>query len=212
MGAGSFGVSADVPRPRCASGLAAAGLPRRRDLAAALRLRVRRLAALLAVVVFLAADALGSGLQPIADALLRLRGVGVLLSRSRRSGRTRCPRARSARPRRCRRGGSRAAGSACSRPAAPRIAARLVEQLADDGDVLHVARDQPAGVERLDVASPAATPRLASVISRSTNGRSSFAFGTVVSMRSWRMSAVAWLRRSAMPCSLTRPSFRCAML
>jgi hypothetical protein len=32
------------------------------------------------------------------------------------------------------------------------------------------------------LASPAATPRLAMVISRSTNGRSSFAFGIVVSI------------------------------
>jgi hypothetical protein len=31
---------------------------------------------------------------------------------------------------------------------------------------------------------------LAIVISRSTNGRSSLAFGTVVSIRSWRISAV----------------------
>src|SRR3954471_19209553 len=58
----------------------------------------------------------------------------------------------------------------------------------------------------------AATPRLAIVISRSTKGRSSFAFGMVVSMRSCLMSAMAWLRRSAVRCSLTRPSFRNARL
>jgi hypothetical protein len=40
-------------------------------------------------------------------------------------------------------------------------------------------------------ASPAAMPRLATVIRRSTNGRSSRAFGTVVSMCSCRRSAVA---------------------
>ena len=60
--------------------------------------------------------------------------------------------------------------------------------------------------------SPAASPRLAIVISRSTKGRSSLAFGTVVSIRSCRMSAVAWFRSSAMRCSVTRPNFRCATL
>src|SRR5262249_47349554 len=34
----------------------------------------------------------------------------------------------------------------------------------------------------------------------------------VVSMRSCRMSAIAWLRSSAVRCSLTRPSLRCARL
>ena len=38
----------------------------------------------------------------------------------------------------------------------------------------------------LPFGSAAFTPRLAIVIIRSTNGRSSFAFGTVVSMRSWQ--------------------------
>jgi hypothetical protein len=57
-------------------------------------------------------------------------------------------------------------------------------------------------------ASLPASPRLAIVISRSTNGRSSFARGTVVSIRSWRNSAVAWFRSIAMRCSVTRPSFR----
>jgi hypothetical protein len=67
-------------------------------------------------------------------------------------------------------------------------------------------------VQRLAVAALAATPRLAIVISRSTNGRSSFAFGMVVSMRSCRSSAIAWFRSSASRCSVTRPSFRCATL
>src|SRR5262249_24297763 len=48
--------------------------------------------------------------------------------------------------------------------------------------------------------------------SRSTKGRSSFAFGTVVSMSSCRRSAIAWLRSIARRCSVTRPSFRCATL
>ena len=60
----------------------------------------------------------------------------------------------------------------------------------------------------LPFASPPARPRLAMVMIRSTNGRSSFAFGIVVSMRSWRRSASAWLRSIAMRCSVTRPSFR----
>src|SRR6185436_348947 len=64
----------------------------------------------------------------------------------------------------------------------------------------------------LPLASPPAMPRLAMVISRSTKGRSSFAFGIVVSMRSCRMSAIAWLRSSAVRCSLTRPSLRYARL
>jgi DNA-directed RNA polymerase subunit alpha len=54
------------------------------------------------------------------------------------------------------------------------------------------------------------TPRLAMVISRSTNGRSSLAFGTVVSIRSCASSASAWLRSSAVRCSETRPSLRWA--
>ena len=53
-------------------------------------------------------------------------------------------------------------------------------------------------------------PRLATVMSRSTNGRSSFARGTVVVRCSWRSRAVAWFRSIAMRCSVTRPSFRCA--
>src|SRR5690349_15601314 len=58
--------------------------------------------------------------------------------------------------------------------------------------------------------SPRATPRLAIVIRRSTNGRSSLARGTVVVRCSWRSRAVAWFRSMAMRCSVTRPSFRCA--
>ena len=53
-------------------------------------------------------------------------------------------------------------------------------------------------------------PRFATVMSRSTNGRSSFARATVVVMCSWRSSAVAWFRSIAMRCSVTRPSFLCA--
>src|SRR6185369_10154236 len=59
-------------------------------------------------------------------------------------------------------------------------------------------------------ASPAARPRLATVIRRSTNGRSSFAFGTVVVRCSYLSRAVAWFRSIEMRCSVTRPSFRCA--
>src|SRR3954468_18201090 len=61
-------------------------------------------------------------------------------------------------------------------------------------------------------ASPAARPRLATVIRRSTNGRSSFAFGTVVVRCSYLSRAVAWFRSIEMRCSVTRPSFRCATL
>src|SRR4029450_9456857 len=74
------------------------------------------------------------------------------------------------------------------------------------------ARTRRRAWSDLPFASPEATPRLAIVISRSTKGRSSFAFGIVVSMRSCRMSAIAWLRSSAVRCSLTRPSLRCARL
>src|SRR5216683_8219569 len=58
-------------------------------------------------------------------------------------------------------------------------------------------------------------PRLAIVISRSTNGRSSFARGTVVVRCSCRSNAVAWFLSIARRCSVTRPSFlyatRCLM-
>src|SRR4051794_15142940 len=59
-------------------------------------------------------------------------------------------------------------------------------------------------------ASPAARPRLATVIRRSTNGRSSFAFGTVVVRCSYLSRAVAWFRSMEMRCSVTRPNLRCA--
>ena len=52
--------------------------------------------------------------------------------------------------------------------------------------------------------------RLATEMMRSTNGRSSLARATVVSIRSCWMRAEAWLRSIAMRCSVTRPSFRCA--
>src|SRR5512136_2957444 len=55
-----------------------------------------------------------------------------------------------------------------------------------------------------------AIPRLAIVITRSTKGRSSLAFGTVVSMCSWRSSSDDRLRSSAIRCSVTRPSLRLA--
>src|SRR5262245_7648122 len=48
----------------------------------------------------------------------------------------------------------------------------------------------------------------ASVISFSTNGRSSFAFGTVVLIDSWVISARLKLRKSAMRCSVFRPRRR----
>src|SRR5687768_13669261 len=58
-------------------------------------------------------------------------------------------------------------------------------------------------------------PRLARVISRSTNGRTSLAFATVVTMRSWRNSANARLRNSALRWAALRPrrrpAFRCLM-
>ena len=76
--------------------------------------------------------------------------------------------------------------------ARPRREARRdrVEQLADDVAVRDVAQHQAARVQRLAVARRrAARLRLAIVMIRSTNGRSSFAFGTVVSMRS------CWMQR-----------------
>src|SRR6185369_3098476 len=39
-------------------------------------------------------------------------------------------------------------------------------------------------------------------------GRSSFAFGSVVMMRSLSMSDASWLRKSALRCALVRPSLR----
>jgi hypothetical protein len=87
-----------------------------------------------------------------------------------------------------------------------------LEQLADDVLVGQLGEDETPSVERLAVRAPEATPRLAIVINRSTKGRSSFAFGIVVSMRSCRISAIAWLRSSAVRCSLTRPSLRYARL
>src|SRR3954454_5285879 len=49
-------------------------------------------------------------------------------------------------------------------------------------------------------------------MARSTNGRSSFALGNVVTIRSSRelISDVARLRNSEIRCSVVRPSFRCA--
>src|SRR3954453_3364697 len=49
-------------------------------------------------------------------------------------------------------------------------------------------------------------------MARSTNGRNSFAFGKVVTIRSSRelISDVARLRNSEIRCSVVRPSFRCA--
>src|SRR3989441_226203 len=54
------------------------------------------------------------------------------------------------------------------------------------------------------------TSRLARVMSRSANGRSSFALGRVVRIRSRSNSAVARLRRSAVRWGVMRPSFRWA--
>jgi hypothetical protein len=55
-----------------------------------------------------------------------------------------------------------------------------VEQLGDDLAVLQSCMTSRRAFSTRPFASPAARPRLATVISRSTNGRSSFAFGTVV--------------------------------
>ena len=129
-----------------------------------------------------------------------------------RGDRTRCRRARPARFRRCRPCGSRAAAAACSRPAAPRSAARCVSNsfVTTSRSCRSCMTRRRAFSDAAVGARPPATPRLAMVMSRSTNGRSSFAFGTVVVRCSWRSSAVAWLRSIAMRCSVTRPSFRCA--
>jgi hypothetical protein len=65
------------------------------------------------------------------------------------------------------------------------------------------ARELPAGASRL---------RLAMLMIFSTNGRRSFALGTVVWMCSYFSSADAWLRSMEIRCSVTRPSFRYATL
>ena len=122
--------------------LRAPGLARRR--------RLRALAARVGLAALAALGALGLGLlrarrlraspsSPSALALPRRRSAAARSrpptplacglaafgsSRSRRWDRTRCRPARSARLPRCRRGGSRGAGCGCSRPAAPRSAAR----------------------------------------------------------------------------------------
>src|SRR5207244_5684143 len=57
---------------------------------------------------------------------------------------------------------------------------------------------------------PAASPRFAIVIRRSTNGRSSLPRATVVVRCSYFSRELAWFRSIAMRCSVTRPSFRCA--
>src|SRR5688500_1301565 len=60
------------------------------------------------------------------------------------------------------------------------------------------------------------SPRLASVMSFSANGRSSLALAVVVSMRPWRNRLSARLRSRASLCSVVRPSarplFPCLML
>src|SRR6185295_10691439 len=132
-------------QPRC---LAAAGLPGRRDLAAAFRLRVS-LAALLAVLVFLAADALGSGLQTITDALLRLGGFGVrLLGLGVRVVFA---------AHELDLGDLGAVAATIAEPQDARVAAwpfrkprrQLVEQFGDDREVLHVPRHETTRVQSL---------------------------------------------------------------
>jgi hypothetical protein len=99
----------------------------------------------------------------------------------------------------------------CSRRPLRERAAHRVEQLADDVLIGSSAEHHAAGVQRLPLASPAATPRLAIVISRSTNGRSSFAFGIVVSICS--CAAARWPGSQQREAVLgDAPSFRCATL
>ena len=101
------------------------------------------------VVVFLAADALCGGLEAVADALLRLGGFGVLLLGLGVGV------VLAAHELDLRDLGTVAA--AVAEPQDTRVAAgplresrrERVEQLGDDGDVLHVARDETAGVQRL---------------------------------------------------------------
>ena len=79
------------------------------------------------------------------------------------------------------------------------------------GKTLHARRLVLAELPDTDVVGKlfeTLAPRFAIVISRSTNGRSSFARGTVVVRCSYFSRALAWFRSIAMRCSVTRPSFR----
>ena len=102
--------------------------------------------------------------------------------RLRASGRTRCRPARPAPLRRCRPCGSRCAAGACSRRAATRSAARCVSNsLVTTSRSCRSCMTRRRAVQHVAVAARRpARPRLATVMIRSTNGRSSFAFGTVV--------------------------------
>ena len=210
-----------APRPesrapssrRTAAIYAAAGLAWRRDLAAAGRLGLGpRSRLLLAVLGLLAADAVRR--RPSADrrrpssasgfggVLLLGLGVRIVLAADELDLRD-----------------LGAVAAAVAEAQDPRVAAgprrearrERLEQLADDV----ACRARPRATSRRawsGLPLPVARRRRRawrSVMMRSTNGRSSFAFGIVVSMRSCRSSAVAWFRSIAMRCSVTRPSLRC---
>src|ERR1035441_2252222 len=55
-------------------------------------------------------------------------------------------------------------------------------------------------------------PLLPRVTIFSMSGRRSFAFGSVVWMRSWVMRDESWFRNNALRCAVVRPSFRPARL
>src|ERR1039457_5806089 len=55
-------------------------------------------------------------------------------------------------------------------------------------------------------------PRLPRVTIFSMSGRRSFAFGSVVWLRSWVMRDESWFRNNALRCAVVRPSFRPARL